>query len=166
MKLFGVTTSSESQDPPRKPFSEKPLPHVREKEHEEQTSRDFHTIDVHVDDARIREDDIGQIALDIFETNTDIVIMAPVAGVDPDEVDISVARNILTLSGNRVHPPIYLDAKKTLVDECFYGTFSRSIILPENLAFNKIHATVEFNLIQIFVPKLKFSSHTVKIART
>lgn len=128
-------------------------------------AREFHSIDVHVDDSRIREDDIGQVALDIFETNTDIVIMAPVAGVDPDEVDISVARNILTISWNRVHPPIYLDAKKTLVDECFYGTFSRSIILPENLAFNKIHAIVEFNLIQIFVPKLKFSSHVVKIGR-
>jgi HSP20 family molecular chaperone IbpA len=74
------------------------MQHEQKKAHTSENEEGFHTIDVHVDDSREHEDDIGQIALDIFETNTDIVIIAPVAGVNPDEIDISVARNILTIS--------------------------------------------------------------------
>lgn len=166
MKLFGVGNKKNTTEQfVTKPVSD-PLVSLEEREEYHQPTREtFHTIDVHIDDTRAHEDDIGQIALDIFETNSDIVIIAPVAGIDPDEIDISIARNILTISGNRLHPPIYLDARKTLVDECFYGAFSRSVILPENLAFNKIHATAEHNSVQIFIPKLRFSSHTIRIGK-
>lgn len=59
--------------------------------------------------------------------------------------------------------PIYLDAKRMLVEECFYGAFSRSVILPENLAFDKIKATIEHNVIMIEIPKLTLISKTIKI---
>jgi hypothetical protein len=39
------------------------------------------------------------------------------------------------------------------------------VILPENLAFNKIHASSEYNSIQIFIPKLRFASHTIRIGK-
>jgi len=50
-----------------------------------------------------------------------------------------------------------------LVEECFYGPFSRSVILPENLAFNKIHADMENNLLRIDIPKLILGEKTIKI---
>ncbi len=50
-----------------------------------------------------------------------------------------------------------------LVEECYYGNFSRSIILPENLVFNKIRATVDHNTLMIHVPKVSFFSKTIKI---
>jgi HSP20 family molecular chaperone IbpA len=49
------------------------------------------------------------------------------------------------------------------VSECFYGPFSRSVILPENLAFNKIEATMEDNLLAVVIPKLSFPSKSIKI---
>ncbi len=61
--------------------------------------------------------------------------------------------------------PIYLDAKRMLVEECFYGAFSRSVILPENLGFDKIKATIEHNVIMIEIPKLTLISKTIKIAK-
>jgi HSP20 family protein len=93
------------------------------------------------------------------------VIIAPVAGVDPADIDIGLSRNILTISGHRKEAPIYLDARRMLVEECFYGAFSRSIILPENLGFDQIKATVEHNVVIITIPKLTLLSRNVQIQR-
>ena len=120
-------------------------------------------IEVEMDAERDHETDIGQIAVDILDLSDAIVIVAPVAGVDPSEVDIGLSRNILTISGNRRENPIYMEARRMLVEECFYGAFSRSIILPENLAFDKISASVEHNVITILIPKLTLISKSIKI---
>ena len=123
-------------------------------------------IEVEMDAERDHETDIGQIAVDILDLSDAIVIVAPVAGVDPSEVDIGLSRNILTISGNRRENPIYMEARRMLVEECFYGAFSRSIILPENLAFDKISASVEHNVITILIPKLTWISKSIKIDAT
>ena len=123
-------------------------------------------IEVEMDAERDHETDIGQIAVDILDLSDAIVIVAPVAGVDPSEVDIGLSRNILTISGNRRENPIYIEARRMLVEECFYGAFSRSIILPENLAFDKISASVEHNVITILIPKLTLISKSIKIDAT
>ncbi len=123
-------------------------------------------IEVEMDAERDHETDIGQIAVDILDLSDAIVIVAPVAGVDPSEVDIGLSRNILTISGNRRENPIYMEARRMLVEECFYGAFSRSIILPENIAFDKISASVEHNVITILIPKLTLISKSIKIDAT
>lgn len=121
------------------------------------------TIQVQVTDEEIVEEDLWQVALDILELDDSIVIIAPLAGVDIDEVDISVSRNILTISWERKTPEIYNSSTKILVQECFFWPYSRSIILPENLALNKIRATMENNLLIIEIPKLQFPSKSIKI---
>ena len=120
-------------------------------------------IDVEIHEGRDHETDIGQIALDILDLPASIIIVAPIAGVDPSDIDIGLSRNILTISWNRMQAPIYLDAKRMLVEECFYGAFSRSVILPENLGFDKIKATIEHNVIMIEIPKLTLISKSIKI---
>jgi HSP20 family protein len=120
-------------------------------------------VSVRIADEEYSPDEVGQVAVDILETDRAIVIIAPVAGIASDEIDITLARNILTLSGNRVRPAIYSESRQTLVEECFFGPFSRSVILPENLALNKIRATIDNNLLQIEIPKLQFASKTIKI---
>jgi HSP20 family molecular chaperone IbpA len=122
-----------------------------------------HAIEVDMHDSHDHETDIGQIAVDILDTASALIIVAPVAGVDPTEVDIGLSRNILTISWHRHEAPIYLDAKRLLVEECFYGAFSRSIILPENLGFDRIRATIEHNVIMIEIPKLTLISKSIKI---
>lgn len=116
-----------------------------------------------IEDGDIVEEEVGQVALDILDCHDMIVIMAPIAGLDTENVDISISRNILTLSGERRRPDIYDSADRILVEECFYGPFSRSVILPENLAFNKIRANMENNLLRVEIPKLLFGEKTIKI---
>jgi HSP20 family protein len=121
------------------------------------------TIEVEVTDDEIVEEDLWQVALDILELDDSILIVAPLAWVDIDEIDISVSRNILTISGERKQPEVYNESSKILVQECFFWPYSRSIILPENLALNKIRATMENNLLLVEIPKLQFPSKSIKI---
>jgi HSP20 family protein len=132
----------------------------------EETHSDDHSdwhIHVEHSDEEAPELDVGQVALDILDGEEAITIIAPLAGIDISEIDISVTRNILTISGERVRPSVYSESNRMLVTECFFGPFSRSIILPENLAFNKVQATMENNLLSVSVPKLSFPSKTIKI---
>lgn len=139
-----------------------------ESHNETQRVQDDHShqeIQVDIHDGTEHETDVGQIAVDILDCPSSIVIVAPIAGVDPSDVDIGLARNILTISGHRKEAPIYLESRRMLVEECFYGAFSRSVILPENLGFDEIKATVEHNVIIITIPKLNLISKTIKVKK-
>ncbi len=120
-------------------------------------------ISVEINEGDILEENVWQVALDIIENEDFILIVAPLAWVDIENVDISISKNILTISWERIKPTFYDEEAKILVKECFFGPYSRSVILPENLAFNKIHATMENNLLLVEIPKLKFDSKTIKI---
>ena len=108
-------------------------------------------------------EDIGQVALDVVETDEAVVLVAPLAGVPKDAVDINLSRNILTISGERARPSAAQG--RPMVSECFFGPFSRSVILPEHLALNKVRATMEDNLLLVTVPKLVMGAKSVKIER-
>lgn len=139
----------------------------RHDEEDEEVTTNGHDIEVETNhhDERDHETDIGQIAVDILDCPSEIIIVAPIAGVDPSDIDIGLSRNILTISGNRAQAPIYLDAKRMLVEECFYGAFSRSVILPENLGFDEIKANVDHNVIMIHIPKLTLISKAIKVGK-
>ncbi len=109
-------------------------------------------------------EDVGQVALDVVENEESVTILAPLAGVSRDQVDINLSRNILTISGSRPKPR-GTEGARALVSECFFGPFSRSVILPENLALNKIRATMEDNLLTVSIPKLVLGTKSVKIER-
>ena len=153
-KVYGVTDTDKTA---------KKSSHDTHSNHTDTGSHATHDIDVEIHHDADHETDIGQIAVDILDTLSSIIIVAPVAGVDPADIDIGLSRNILTISGNRKESPIYLDARRMLVEECFYGAFSRSIILPENLGFDEIRATVEHNVIMITIPKLTLISKSIKV---
>ncbi len=153
-KIYGVSDGDTTA---------KKINHKSSDNHNEHSMNNSTQIDVEIHEDHDHETDIGQIAVDILDTATSIIIIAPIAGVDPADIDIALSRNILTVSGNRKESPIYLDARRMLVEECFYGAFSRSIILPENLGFDEIKATVEHNVIIITIPKLTLISKTIKV---
>ncbi len=109
------------------------------------------------------EDEQGQIALDILDDGNRMIILAPVAGIDLADIDLSFYNQVLTISGTRKKPEIYDEGVFIKNSECYWGKFSRKIILPENLDFENIKAHMENNLLMISIPKIKFSSHNIKI---
>lgn len=109
--------------------------------------------------------EIWQIAVDIFETKYDIILLAPVAWISLDDIDISFHNNVLTIKWERYKPDIFSSDIIIRNTECFWWEFSRNIILPENLDFDSIKATLDNNLLIITIPKLKFSNHNIKIEK-
>lgn len=126
-----------------------------------QTSQHHH-IEVHDNDIPHGED-VWQIAVDILESQEWYIIIAPLAGVPRSDVDVTISRNVLSISGNRPEPEIYQEALKIPVQECFYWPFSRSIILPENLALDMIRATIERGMLIVTIPYLIIDSRSVKV---
>jgi len=109
-------------------------------------------------------DDSGQIALDIVESDDELLVVAPVAWIDLDDIDIFMNNSVLTIRGSREKPSeIYTPDHILRNSECFWGKFVRNIILPENLDFNKIKAVMENNLLVLRIPKLSFGSQSIKI---
>lgn len=111
------------------------------------------------------EENLGQIALDILDNWNEMIILAPVAWIDLKDIDLSFFNQVLTISGVRKKPDIYSEWVIVKNWECFWWKFSRKIILPENLNFEQISASMENNMLIVKIPKLHFSSHNIKIDR-
>jgi len=112
------------------------------------------------------EDDNGQLALDILETSDQIIIYAPIAWVELEDIDLTLNQWVLTIKWERPTPREYLDEENILRNsECYWGRFVRNIILPENLDFDMIKATMENNLLKITFPKIFVSKQNIKINR-
>lgn len=110
------------------------------------------------------EEEVGQIALDILDNGDSIFIVAPIAGIELEDIDVYLSDATLTLRGSRNKPEeLYNPTTKIKNSECFWGKFVRNIILPENLDFAKIQAVMENNLLIISIPKLRFNSQNIKI---
>lgn len=111
-------------------------------------------------------EEVGQIALDVLENHESVYILAPVAGIELADIDISVHETTLTISGIRNKPKeFYEHAMDVKNAECFWGRFTRKIILPENMDFSAVKAVMENNLLVIHIPKIRFDSQNIKINR-
>ena len=124
-------------------------------------------IDIETDDSVLEEElDSGQIALDIIETPEKIIIYAPIAWIELEDIDLTLNKSVLTIKWERIAPKKYNDEQNILRNsECYWGRFVRNIILPENLDFDMIKATMENNLLKISFPKLHVSKQNIKINR-
>jgi HSP20 family protein len=100
------------------------------------------------------EEEVAQLAVDIRETNDKIIIVAPLAGVDPNDVRIEITEDVVIIEGERENPFQSNDIDEYLVNECYFGPFSRSIVLPEMVNSKKAQATFRKNVLILEIPKL------------
>ena len=109
---------------------------------------------------------MAQLAVDVIETNDDLVIIAPLAGVDPDDVRVEITEDVVVIEGERENPVQDFD-EDYLVNECFFGSFSRSIVLPEMVNSKKARAEFKKNVLVLTIPKLdNIRTRIVKIRKT
>lgn len=95
----------------------------------------------------------GQLAIDVYQAGNDIIIEAPVAGVGIDDLDLEISPESVSIRGKREqHEKI--EDNDYLYQECYWGKFSRSIILPQEI--NPDHATAMFKngVLRIILPKV------------
>lgn len=95
----------------------------------------------------------GQLAVDVYQTKDNVVIKAPIAGVKPDKIDISVSEDVVTIRGERVEET-EVDREHYYVQECYWGSFSRSVILPTSTIAEKAVASLKDGVLTVTIPKV------------
>jgi len=106
-------------------------------------------------------DQPGELVIDVFETDGDFVVISAIAGVQIKDLDISLEKDMMIIKGNRCDPHENPD-KKYFYQECYWGPFSRKIVLPENIDIDKADAQMDKGVLTIKIPKIE-SSNSGKI---
>lgn len=99
------------------------------------------------------KDDEGQLTVDVYQTDDEIVIKSTIAGVTVDDIDISITSDMVTIKGKR-KPDEPIDQSDYYYQELYWGPFSRSIILPEDIDVEKASASMKNGILTIRLPKL------------
>lgn len=103
----------------------------------------------------------GQLAIDVYQTDKKIIIKSTIAGVTPENLKISLHHDLLTISGSREHGENILN-EDYLYRECYWGSFSRSIILPSEVDPKKVNAELENGVLTITLHKMDVSQIEIK----
>lgn len=101
----------------------------------------------------------GQLPVDVHQTQSEIVIRAFVAGVRPDELSISISRDMVVLEGSRTERE-QISEPDYFTRELFWGVFSRSILLPQEIDVDNSVASAKDGLLTIILPKLDKARQT------
>jgi len=99
----------------------------------------------------------GQLAVDVYETKERLVVKARTAGVNKQELDVSIADNTLSIRGT-LSAGNEEDVENYFVQECYWGEFSRSITLPVPVKEDAIEAVLKDGVLTISFTKLKQDS--------
>lgn len=94
----------------------------------------------------------GQLAVDMIETQTDLVIVSTVAGADIKSLSININGDVITIRGRR-DTPIDARAHEYLYKECYWGWFSRTIVLPLEVDAENTSASFQNGVLTVSLPK-------------
>ena len=104
----------------------------------------------------------GELVVDVFETGAEFVVLAAIAGVQIKDLDISLEKDMMVIKGNRCDPHDHPD-KKYFYQECYWGPFSRKVVLPENIDIDKADAQIDKGILTVKIPKNEAGSGKVGI---
>jgi HSP20 family molecular chaperone IbpA len=105
------------------------------------------------------EEEMGELAVDVYQTPSHVVIKALVAGVVPANVDISLSRDTLTVRGTREDEREVQD-ENYFQKELYWGSFSRTILLPEEVDVDQAEAYEKHGILIIRLPKINKAKQT------
>lgn len=105
----------------------------------------------------------GEIALDMYQTDTHVIIVSPIAGVAGEDIDISYTDEAITIAGER-KSAFDLPDEQTVAQEIYWGSFERTISLPTTCLVDKTVATHVDGVLVLKVPKAgKAKRGTIKV---
>lgn len=99
-------------------------------------------------------DSEGQLTIDVYQTPTDIVIKSTIAGVNPDDLDITITNDMVTVKGKREKDEVISEGDY-YYQECYWGAFSRSVILPVDVEAEKAEASMKNGILTLRLPKVE-----------
>lgn len=98
------------------------------------------------------EETEGQLAIDVYQDDENIYIVAPIAGTAPTDIDVQITDEVVTIRGERKSGHKATD-EMHFVQECYWGPFSRTFVLPIAVNSEQAKATLKNGLLSITIPK-------------
>jgi len=106
----------------------------------------------------------GQLAVDAYQTNDEVIVKAPIAGVKPQDLEISITDEVLTVRGKRSQE-VAVEQADYFCQECYWGAFSRTYVLPVPVDADRAQANLKDGILTIAIPKQeKSKTKVIKIA--
>ncbi len=101
-----------------------------------------------------QEEFLGQLAVDVYETESKLVVKARTAGVNKEDLDVSISDGILTISGT-LSSGDDTDATNWHIQECYWGEFSRTLALPVSVKEDEVEAVLKDGVLTVSFNKIK-----------
>ncbi len=95
----------------------------------------------------------GQLAIDVYQTETDLVVQAAIAGIKVEDLDVLIEDEVITIKGSRPNP--LQENGDYFIEECYWGDFSRKIILPVEVDSSRADAAMKEGILNIRIPKIQ-----------
>lgn len=105
-------------------------------------------------------EDEGQLAVDVYQTEDSIVLVAPIAGVSESNLEVSITDEIIAIRGTRTQPD-QVPNENFFVQECYWGSFSRSYVLPVAVDPDAASASLKDGILTIRIPRVEKSKTRV-----
>jgi HSP20 family protein len=103
---------------------------------------------------KVETGDEGHLAVDVFQLGDKIIVKSTIAGARPQDLEVSINGDILTIKGER-YLADDIDYDDYLYRECYWGKFSRTIILPVQVDETAVDASLDNGVLTVILPKLK-----------
>ena len=144
-----INLTEDREEPKRRPRSwVPPEPHKQKSTHL-RVATDEAAWEQHREEAAEEE---GELTVDIYDKGDAIVIQSTVAGVKPEDLDVSITSDSVTIRGKREREQ-EINEDNYYYKELFWGVFSRSVILPEEIEDDAAEASLKHGLLTIKLPK-------------
>jgi HSP20 family protein len=105
----------------------------------------------------------GQLNIDMYQTKDNVIIKSTIAGVRPEDIDITVANDMVTIKGSRRKDEV-IAGDDYFYQECYWGNFSRSVIIPVDIDSESIEADLKDGILTVIIPKAaKAKTKKVKV---
>ena len=99
------------------------------------------------------EEEAGELSVDVYQTPSHIIIKAMIAGVRPEDLDVSITRDMVTIKGKRERHTEGTSGDY-FFQELYWGAFARTIVLPQEVDMEEAEASEKHGLLIIKLPKL------------
>jgi HSP20 family protein len=105
------------------------------------------------------QEEEGELSVDVYQNPGEIIIKTMVAGVKPDDLDVSITRDTVTIKGKREVEKL-VDEGDYLHKELYWGSFSRTIVLPQEIDVDTAEAVEKHGLLILKLPKINKNKQT------
>lgn len=106
----------------------------------------------------------GQLTIDVYQTPSHIIIKSTIAGVEAEDLDITITNDMVTIRGKREKDE-EIKTDDYYYQECYWGAFSRSVILPTDVTADEAEASLKNGILTIKLPKVeRVKTKKIKVA--